>query len=461
METGALRTIALPYDGSPIAQVQEASSGFVDRAVDAASAGARAMAAMSNAERSDLLLRLHALIARDSAEIARLICLETGKPIQEARIEASRALQTVMAAAVAARDLHGEAVPMDSCAAGKGRMAITVREPVGVIAAITPFNIPFNLALHKICPALGCGNAVIHKPAEQTPLTAIKLAELLRECDLPRGAHSVLTGDGKTLGERIVAHPGIAMITFTGSVPVGKWLRANCGLKKITLELGNNSGLIVEADANLEEAVARTAVGGFMHSGQLCISVQRVYAHRSIAARFTEALKAEVEKIRLGHPTEESTGQSSLVSVKAAERVESWVKEAVEGGASLVTGGDRKFASIPPTIVRDAPESSKLLSQEVFGPVVAINSYDSLDEAIARVNDTPFGLQAGIYTRDIERAFRAARAIRTGGVIINDIPTFRADPMPYGGVKESGLGREGPKYAMEEMTDLKVIVWKA
>jgi acyl-CoA reductase-like NAD-dependent aldehyde dehydrogenase len=461
VQVGAERTIPLPYDGSPVAKVQEASASIVDRAVTAAKQGQRAMAAMSNAERSDLLFRLHAILSREVAEIGRLICLETGKPIKEARLEADRGLQTLLVSAIEARNLHGEAIAIDGAPIAKGRMAMTVREPVGVIAAITPFNLPFNLAMHKIAPAIGCGNAVVHKPAEQTPLSAMRIAEGLREAGAPAGAYNLITGEGRPLGEAIVGHPGINMITFTGSVPVGKWLRANCGLKKLTLELGNNSGVIIEPDADLDLAVARTVVGGFSHSGQVCISVQRIYAHESIADRFTEALKAAVEKIKIGHPLEESTDQSSLVSENAAKRVESWVQESLTQGGRMVTGGARRYATIPPTVLQDVPETAKAMAQEIFGPVVTVNRYKTLDQAISMVNNSPFGLQSGIFMRDLEKAFRTARQLQVGGVIINDIPTFRADPMPYGGVKESGLGREGPRYAMEEMTDPKIIVWRA
>lgn len=460
VETGSQRTIPLPYDGSAVAVVQEASAAIVDRAVAAAREGQRAMAAMSNAERSDLLFRLHAILTREVAEIGRLICVESGKPIKEARVEADRGLQTLLTAAIEARQLRGEVVPIDGAPVAKGRMAMTVREPVGVVAAITPFNVPFNLAMHKIAPALACGNAVVHKPAEQTPLSAFRIAEGLREAGAPRGAYNLITGEGRPLGEAIVAHPGINMITFTGSAAVGKWLRANCGLKKLTLELGNNSALIVDSDADLDLAIARTVIGGFSHSGQVCISVQRIYVHDSLADRFTEGLKAAVEKLKIGHPLEDATDHSSLVSENAARRVESWVHESIADGGRLVTGGTRSYATIPPTVLQDVPETAKAMSQEIFGPVVSVNRFSRMEDAVALVNNSPYGLQAGVFTRDLEKAFRTARQLQVGGVILNDIPTFRADPMPYGGVKESGLGREGPHYAMEEMTDTKIIVWK-
>jgi acyl-CoA reductase-like NAD-dependent aldehyde dehydrogenase len=457
---GPVRTIPLPFDGSPVAQVHDAPAAVIDRAVAAAHQGQQAMAAMSNAERSDLLFRLHGILSGEVQTLGTLIAQETGKPLREARMEADRGMQTLLNAAIEARQLHGEVIPIDGAPVGAGRMAITVREPVGVIAAITPFNVPFNLALHKIGPALAAGNAVIHKPAEQTPLSAFRIAEGLRQAGAPAGAYNLITGEGKALGEAIVAHPGIQMITFTGSVTVGKWLRANCGLKKITLELGNNSGVIIEPDADLDLAVGRTVAGGFANSGQVCISIQRIYAHESIAAKFTEALKAAVEKLRIGHPLDESTEHSSLISESAAKRVESWVQDSLAKGATLVTGGTRDYATIPPTVLQNVPDAAKTMSSEIFGPVVNVNTYSDIDDAIRKVNDTPYGLQAAVFTRDFELAFRAARKLKVGGVILNDTPSFRADLMPYGGIKESGIGREGPRYAIEEMTDTKVIVWK-
>jgi acyl-CoA reductase-like NAD-dependent aldehyde dehydrogenase len=386
--------------------------------------------------------------------------METGKPIKEARIEAQRCGETLIAAAHEARQLHGEVVPMDFSATGKGRMAITVREPVGVIGSITPFNVPLNLALHKMSPALASGNAVIHKPAERTPLSALRLARTCAEAGVPKGAYNVITGLGPELGMGMVRHEGIDMVTFTGSVAIGTQIRAAAGLKKITLELGNNSAVILEPDADLKTAVARTTQGSFGHSGQVCISVQRVYAHESVFDSFLEQLKVSTEKLQVGHPFEDSTDVSSLIDEPAAVRVKAWIDEAVSAGAKLVTGGARKHATITPTILSGVAPDARISCQEVFGPVVAIYSYNKLDDAIAQVNNTPFGLQAGIFTNDIARAFNSARKLRFGGVLINDIPMYRADHMPYGGMKHSGLGREGPRYAIEEMTESKIICWK-
>ncbi len=460
VDTGQHDVVRLPYDGTPVGEVPRAGVEQLRQAVAAAQEGARAMAAMSNCERADLLLKVREYLLRDAEEFTRLICMESGKPIREARIEAQRCGETLLAAAHEARQLHGEVVPMDFSVTGKGRMAITVREPVGVIGAITPFNVPLNLGMHKLAPALASGNAMIHKPAERTPLSALRFAQTCVEAGVPKGAYNVIAGLGPELGMGMVHQDGIAMITFTGSVAIGTQIRAAAGLKKVTLELGNNSAVIVEPDADLATAVARTTQGSFANSGQVCISVQRVYAHESVYDTFLEQLKASTEKLKVGHPFEESTDVSSLIDEPAAVRVKGWIDEAVAAGARLVTGGDRKRATITPAILTGVAPQARISCQEVFGPVVAIYRYSKLDDAIAQVNNTPYGLQAGIFTSDLVRAFQAARKLRFGGVLINDIPMFRADHMPYGGMKQSGLGREGPRYAMEEMTETKIICWK-
>jgi acyl-CoA reductase-like NAD-dependent aldehyde dehydrogenase len=452
--------VRLPYDSTPVAEVPRADREMLEKAIQQARAGFLVLREMANYERADLLLKVGELIRRDLAEFAHLVCSETGKPIKEARIEVDRALQTLIAAAHEARQLHGEVVPMDFAPMGKGRMAITVREPIGVIGCITPFNVPLNLALHKVAPALAAGNAVVHKPATKTPLSALRLARTMEEAGVPKGAYNVITGSGAEIGMALAEHPGIAMLTFTGSPAVGTTIKSRAGFKKVTLELGNNSAVIVEPDADLPTAVARTTQGAFSHSGQVCISVQRVFVHRSIAGEFTERLKASAEKLKIGHPYEESTDISSLIDEAEAIRVEKWIQEAVDSGAKLVTGGKRRHATVEPTILQDAPVTCHISCEEAFGPVVAVYAYDDLQDAIERANDTPYGLQSGIFTKDIERAFRAARKMEVGGVMINDIPMYRADHMPYGGVKQSGTGREGPKYAIEEMTEMKLICWK-
>lgn len=460
VDTDAYDVVRLPYDGSPVGEVPHADAGVVDRAVSAAVKGSEAMGALANFERADMLLKIAELLKRDSDEFAHILCSETGKPIREARVEAERCPQTLIASAHEARQLHGEVVPMDFAPGGQGRMAITIREPIGVIGSITPFNVPLNLVLHKVGPAFAGGNAVVHKPAERTPLSALRLARTMDEAGVPKGAYNVITGDGPELAGAMLNHPDIAMITFTGSVRVGTEVRAKAGLKRVLLELGNNSAVIIEPDGDLKTAIQRTVQGAFAHSGQVCISVQRAFVHRSIISEFLDGLQEKTAKLRLGHPYEESTDISSLIDEKAAIRVESWIEEAVAAGAKRLCGGKRRYATIEPTILADVPAEARISCEEVFGPVVAVYPYDDLDEAISRVNNTPYGLQSGIFTNDIQRAFRSARKLQMGGVLINDVPMFRIDHMPYGGAKHSGLGREGPRYAIEEMTETKIVCWK-
>jgi acyl-CoA reductase-like NAD-dependent aldehyde dehydrogenase len=440
--------------------VAHANDEHVDAAIAAACSGAEAVAAMENHERADLLLRIADELKRDHAELARLICAETGKPIKEARVEASRSANTLIAAAHEARQLHGEVVPMDFASGAKGRMAMTVREPLGVIGAITPFNFPLNLTLHKLAPALAGGNAVVHKPAERTPLSALRLAEIVERAGAPKGAYNVVTGDGPAIVQRMLRDPRVAMITFTGSMAVGEYIRANAGLKRVTLELGNNSAVIVEPDADLSLAVMRSVQGGFTHSGQACISLQRAFVHESVFDGYVEGLVAGAKRLNVGHPFEESTDIASLIDERAAIRVESWIREAVDSGARLLCGGKRRGATIEPAVLTDVAPTAHLSCDEVFGPVVAVYRYRSLDDAVTETNRTPYGLQAGIFTKDIARAFSVARKLHFAGVMINDVPTFRMDHMPYGGAKHSGLGREGPRYSIEEMTEPKLICWR-
>ncbi|MBV9610851.1 MAG: aldehyde dehydrogenase family protein, partial [Acidobacteriaceae bacterium] len=325
VDTDVHDVVRLPFDGSPVAEVPRGNADVVDRAVRAAVEGARSMASLANFERADLLLRIAEYLRRDSAEFAQLISSETGKPIREAKVEADRAPQTLLAAAHEARQLRGEVVPMDFAPGGQGRMALTVREPIGVIGSITPFNVPLNLALHKVAPAFAAGNAVVHKPAERTPLSALRLARTIAEAGAPNGAYNVITGDGPELAGAMLRHRDIAMITFTGSMQVGADVRAKAGLKRVLLELGNNSAVIVEPDADLKTAIQRTVQGAFAHSGQVCISVQRAFVHSSVMGTFLDGLQSQTAKLRVGHPYEEATDISSLIDENAAIRVESWI----------------------------------------------------------------------------------------------------------------------------------------
>jgi acyl-CoA reductase-like NAD-dependent aldehyde dehydrogenase len=460
VRTDTTDTIRLPYDNSIVAVVAQGDPALVARAAHAARQAAAVLENWTNFERAELIDRIAALLRRDHAAMASLISLETGKPIGEARIEVDRSLQTLLASSIVARGLCGEVVPIDGAPIGAGRMAMTIRQPLGVIGIITPFNVPLNLALHKLGPALAGGNAVVHKPSEQTPLSALKLAQLIQEANAPAGTYNVVTGPGETVGRALVECPDVDMITFTGSVETGRAIRAMAGLKKVTLELGGNSAVIIEPDADLDAAVTRVVQGGYGYSGQICISVQRVYVHESVAEAFRNKLVPAVEKLRVGHPKEDSTQIASLISEEAARRVEGWTQDAKKSGAKILTGGNRTNSTIQPGVLADVPENSAFMKNELFGPLVAVNRFSNLDDAIGLVNGTPYGLQAGIYTENLKRAFYAARKLRAGGILINDVPTFRADHMPYGGVKNSGLGREGPRYAVEEMTEQKLICWR-
>ena len=456
----ALRTITLPYDGTPVGEVYEADAVIAGQAVSAAQAGSEHMAKLTQYERAELLDRMRRLLERDAGEFAVLVSCESGKPIREARGEVDRSVQTLIASADAARRLRGEVIPMDAAPIGKGRWAMTLREPLGVIGAITPFNFPLNLALHKIGPALAAGNSVVHKPSGNTPLSALRLARLIQEAGAPPGAYNVVTGPGGALGPQLINDPRVAMITFTGSVPVGEQIRAQMGLRRATLELGSNSSVILEPDCDLDLLIPRCVTGSFAHSGQVCISVQNIYVQDSIHGEFIDRFVSATRRLKIGHPLEESTDVSSLITLGEAERVEKWIARALSRGARLLTGGKRRNSTIEPAILIDVAPDLELCCKEAFGPVVAIHRYGKLEEAVSAVNASEYGLQAGLCTRDIGKAFEAARQLRVGGVIINDVPAYRADHMPYGGVKKSGIGREGPQFAIEEMTELKLICWR-
>ncbi len=451
--------VHLPYDGSDVGTVFQATKEVVDQAVAAANAAAPVMRGLTLDERSTILRRAWERLNAEKEEMALAVSSECGKPIREARMEVDRSAQTVLFSAEEAHRLHGEVVPMDASPGGKGRWGMTVREPLGVIAAITPFNFPLNLSLHKIGPAIAAGNAVVHKPASTTPISAIRLARIFEASGLPPGALNVITGPGGAIGDQLVFHPDVAMVTFTGSPEVGVRIRNLAGLKRVTLELGNNSAVIIEDDADLDKAVPRCVTGSFAHSGQVCISVQRIFVNRKIRQDFLERFLEATGKLRLGHPHDAQTEVSSLITEAEAVRVESWVAEAVNQGARLAAGGHRRGATLEPTVLTDVSPDSQVSCREAFGPVVAVNSYQSLEEAIELVNRSDYGLQAGIYTRDLEKAFLAARQVHVGGFHINEVPQYRLDQMPYGGVKRSGIGREGPKYAVEEMTEPKLVTW--
>jgi acyl-CoA reductase-like NAD-dependent aldehyde dehydrogenase len=451
-----------PYTGELIAEVGQADESDVEEAIQAAKAASKLMAQMPASKRAAILEKAVAIFESRQEELARILAMEAAKPLRTGRTEIARTVQTYKFAAEEAKRIHGETIPLDAAPGGEGRLAYTVRKPIGVVGAITPFNFPFNLVAHKLGPAFAAGNTVVLKPASQTPLSSIILADIFAEAGLPAGALNILPGKGAIVGEKLVRDNRIAAITFTGSPEVGIAMKNKAGLKRVTLELGSNSALIIDENVELDQAlIDRCVVGAFSFSGQVCISLQRVYVHESKYEEFVGKFKQATEKLVLGDPLDEATDMSSLISPKDHRRMADWVAEAVAQGATVVTGGkqvtDRLFA---PTILTDVKNDAKCSCQEVFGPIVLVTPFSTFDEAISLVNDSRYGLQAGIYTRDIHKALKAADELEVGGVMINDIPTFRVDHMPYGGVKESGFGREGIKYAVEEMTELKLITIK-
>lgn len=444
------------YTQQPAAEISVATKDDVNKAV--ASAKAALKKDFSPYERYQVLMKAAELLLSRQEEFAEILATEVGKSIRESRGEVERAATTLQISAEEAKRIHGEGVPVESAQGSENRMAFTVKVPVGVVAAITPFNVPINLVCHKLGPAIAAGNSVVLKPAEVTPICALKLAELMEEAGLPKGRLQVLTGDGAEIGEWLLENQDVNMFTFTGSPRVGELIRSKAGLRKVSLELGNNSATVVHKDADLEKAASLISQKSFNNAGQVCISVQRIYVHTNIYTAFVNKLKEKTEKLVVGNPMDEQTDIGPMIRLKEAERVEEWVKEAVEEGAKIELGGKRDGAFYLPTILTNVNDEMKVCRQEVFGPVVAIAQYDEIDEVISKVNDSDYGLQAGLFTNDLQFAMKAAREIEVGGLIVNDASAYRVDHMPYGGVKKSGNGKEGPRYAIEEMTEERIIV---
>jgi acyl-CoA reductase-like NAD-dependent aldehyde dehydrogenase len=446
-----------PYNGKLVSKIALADPDDVEAALDNAEQAARKMRALTAWERSQILERVSRLFEEKLEECAHILVNENAKPWKAACAEIARTVETYKFAAEEAKRIHGETIPMDAAKNGKGRFGYTKREPLGVIVAISPFNFPFNLVAHKLGPAFAAGNSVILKPASQTPLSALMTAKIFEEAGLPAGALNVITGRGGVIGDLLVQDRRVKMITFTGSVDVGLGIRAKAGLKRVILELGSNSAVIIDGADNLEAVAARCVEGSFNYSGQVCISVQRIYARRELFGEFISHMKAKAEKLVIGDPADKDTDVSALINPRETERIERWLQEAAQSDANIVTGGKQENNIIQPTIITGAGQELSLSCNEAFGPVVIVNPYDTWDEAINLVNDSDYGLQAGVYTTSIQKAFDAADRLEVGGVIINDIPSFRVDHMPYGGVKNSGVGKEGVKYSTEEMTELKFV----
>jgi acyl-CoA reductase-like NAD-dependent aldehyde dehydrogenase len=456
VETGEWQEVRSPYSGDVVGRVAKAGADETRRAVDAAAAAMEEP--LPAHKRAEILVRVAGALGRRHDEVARLISDEAGKPMKAARVEASRAMSTYTFSAVEARKLAGAMIPMDASQAGEGKLAFTLRRPLGVVGAISPFNFPLNLVAHKIAPSLAAGCAVVLKPAAQTPLSALLLAELEDEAGLPPGWLNVVVGPSSAIGDVLVEDDRVKVITFTGSSGVGWKLAERSPRKRVNLELGNSTPLIVEADADLDAAVSATAQHGFSFAGQSCISIQRVYVQDAVYDQFVSALVPKVEALRLGDPADEETDVGPVIDEDARDRILEWVDEARTGGAEILTGGELDGELVRPTVIANAGPDLKVSCQEVFGPVVIVNRYGALDEALDLANGTDFGLQAGIFTGSIRTAMRAAQELEFGGVTVNEAPTFRADQMPYGGVKESGNTKEGPAYAVRELTDERLVV---
>ncbi|TMJ15332.1 MAG: aldehyde dehydrogenase family protein [Bacillati bacterium ANGP1] len=447
-----------PYDGSQVDTVPKADADDVERALATAVRGARAMRKLTGYDRYRILRKAADLMTQRSEDLARTITLEEGKIIGEARVEVSRAVEIIALSSEEAKRLSSEVVPLDGAPGAVNKFGFTIRVPCGVVVGISPFNFPLHLVCHKVGPALAAGNSVIVKPATDTPLSALKLTQVLLDAGIPPEAIQCITGNGSEVGEALCRDSRVRKITFTGSRDVGERICQVAGLKKVTMELGSNAPLIVMPDADLEKVATGVAATGYANAGQVCISCQRVLPLKPIYNDFLNILKPKVAALATGNPLEEKTKVGPMVRERDAVRVEEWVKEAVQAGARLVTGGERRGAIYAPTVLADVKPEMRVSRSELFGPAVAVTPVGSIDEAIAMANDTNYGLSAGIFTQNIDWAMKFAQEVEAGNLHINWGPQWRADLMPYGGLKESGFGKEGPKYAVQEMTELKMVV---
>jgi acyl-CoA reductase-like NAD-dependent aldehyde dehydrogenase len=448
-----------PYDGSIVDTVPKADAGDLEKALAFAERGAKVMAKLSSYERWKILRKAADMMAARNDELGQIISKEEGKIITEGRGEASRAVETMMGSAEEAKRIHGETVPLDADPTGSKKLGFTLRIPCGVVAAIAPFNFPLNLVCHKVGPALAAGNSVIVKPASDTPLSALKLTEILLEAGLPPEGIQCLTGSGGEIGDGLVADRRVRKVTFTGSREIGDRICRTAGIKKVTMELGSNSPVIIMSDADLEKVASVVSMTGYGNAGQTCISTQRVLAARKVYGDFLSVLKPKVEALTTGNQLDERSKVGPMVKESEAERVDVWVNEAVDGGAKLVAGGGRRGAIYIPAVVADVHPDMRISRDELFGPAVAVTPFDTIDEAIALANDSIYGLAAGIFTENVEWAMKFAREAEAGNLHVNWGSQWRVDLMPYGGLKDSGFGKEGPKYAVQEMTELKMVVF--
>jgi acyl-CoA reductase-like NAD-dependent aldehyde dehydrogenase len=455
--SGNILEVKNKYDGSTVGVLPTASRADLDRALDAAERAEETMADMPAYKRAEILLKAAVRIRECTDDLARTIAAEAGKALKFARAEVDRAASTFMIAGEEAKRLHGETIPLDAVPSGEGYFGFWTRRPVGVIAAISPFNFPLNLVAHKVAPAIASGNTLVLKPATSTPLAAVKLCQILVECGMPAGAINLVVGSGGTVGEWLVTDPRVDKITFTGSPDVGRHILSVAGIKKVTLELGNTSPVVVAPDADLDFVAKRCAVGAFYNSGQVCISVQRIYSQKQVYEPFAEKFVKATDALVVGDPLDERVDVGPMIDSKEVDRIEAWVNEAQTSGAKVLTGGKREGTVYYPTILTGVDQDMKVVAEEAFAPVASVIASDDFESALKQANDTKFGLQVGVFTNDVNRVFKAVKKLNFGGVIINDTPNFRADHMPYGGNRQSGLGREGVKFAMEDMTNIQLV----
>jgi glyceraldehyde-3-phosphate dehydrogenase (NADP+) len=460
VKTSSLESVHSPYSGDLLATVCQAEPEHIDLAIKTMEQAARELAAVPGHARARALARMADGIAARHDEFSKTLCQEAGKPLTDARREVDRGIQTFRIAAEESTRIPGETIPMDLTPGGEAYTASVKRFPLGPVLGITPFNFPLNLVAHKVAPCLAAGNPLVLKPAPQTPLTALLLGEVFLTTDLPPTALTILPCSN-ALAERMVEHPTFHALSFTGSVNVGWMLKGKAGHKRVLLELGGNAGVIIEPDANLEMAVARCVAGGYGYAGQTCISVQRIFVHQSHYDRFIQLFVDNVRALPMGDPALDTTVVGPLINEQAAIRVEAWIQEAVSHGAKIQTGGSREGSVMEPTVLTNVSSTMKVCCEEIFGPVVTISPYTKLQDALELMNDSPFGLQAGIFTKNIDAMYQAYASLEVGAVLVNEIPTFRADHMPYGGIKDSGLGREGVRYVIQELTEPKLLIVKS
>ncbi len=453
--------VVYPYTGEVIGRVPQGTERDVLDAIEAAKEGFKQLSSMTAYQRYEILMRASEILKSRVEEFARTLVYEVGKTIREARTEVQRAIQTLIFSAEEAKRVGGETFPVDAHPNGVGKVGFYIRVPVGIVSAITPFNFPLNLSMHKVAPALACGNAVILKPSERTPLTPLMLAEVLLEAGLPPKALSVIPGYGD-VGKAMTTHPDVRVVSFTGSKKVGEMITRQVGIKRVVLELGSNSAIVVHRDADLDRAVEKAVLGGYAIAGQVCISVQRVFVHEDVFEEFVSKMKERVKTLRVGDPMDENTDVGPMITQGEVLRIREWIEEAVEKGARLEVGGvacAEKTALFEPTVVSLVPPETKLFKEEAFAPVVVVDPYREVEEAIDLVNSSEYGLQLGVFTKDIKTAWEFINRAQVGGVLINEGPTFRVDHQPYGGFKNSGIGREGPRFAVEDYTEIKTVIF--